>query len=677
MEYGEMGIGVERRWFKFRLTRATAIAAMFAISAVGLSACSPPRSVAAVCHVWDTQALALHNQYQAESDNVSAQSLGDLFAAPANLGRLMGNMAAVAPVGIEADFQALQQAFSQIASSEGQAFTDPLAALGDGLVTSLAVSGSYDRVDSFLSANCGIPGSSPIGSVSSGASAVQTGDSAHTGYGCPTQSVDGQPPFADLLTGGTSEVQLTSELTALKKSRDTQVSTAARHLLVDVQGLSPAPTSSLEALGRLRFTSDNPVNLLQTLENEVASDCGGAQLLGADAVATFQQATPTPGPTGGIELGDSIYGTCSDGDLLGWTAPFSAVYSCGGTIETVNGSTGAITTSAASVLPNGNQDVELVGSNLMWLDADNTPSQGLTPGTWSVTMRVRGLDGSDIADVPIFTTQPTGPGGSTGSAQILASGTSGLVVDSTDLSGNQTVLIFDASGTRIASYPDTGQFFNGDSATFVTNDTVWIGQSGGGMLYDLHDQRSLADLTTGGGVSNAVQDGGCRARVLIEVANAAGSTSPYFVDDSSGSPTLTPVSAAYQGNAGDDSDVAAVVPGGVVTTGSDGSGGESVTLFEGTGGSPWTLPSTVAESVDEVGAWLVVTNTSGTKILVNPTTGAQTQAADNNLQSILTNGSSNDGASQSIVLADPAANAAVVEDSNSTYYDYTYSDVCL
>jgi hypothetical protein len=56
--------------------------------------------------------------------------------------------------------------------------------------------------------------------------------------------------------------------------------------------------------------------------------------------------------------------------------------------------------------------------------------------------------------------------------------------------------------------------------------------------------------------------------------------------------------------------VAAVVPGGVVTPDQDDAGGESVSFFEVVGKSPWTLPSTVVESVAQVGAWLLLTNTS-------------------------------------------------------------------
>jgi hypothetical protein len=139
---------------------ALALGACLFLAACGGSS----RSVAAVCNVWDTEGLALHEKF--ESANKSARGEGaagvlsalvSVIGAPNELARLMSQMAAVAPTSAEPDFEAVGTAFKKLSESEGKAFTDPLGALGGSLMESLAVSGSFTRVNGFLATNCGIP----------------------------------------------------------------------------------------------------------------------------------------------------------------------------------------------------------------------------------------------------------------------------------------------------------------------------------------------------------------------------------------------------------------------------------------------------------------------------------------------------------------------------------------
>jgi hypothetical protein len=144
----------------------TVALACFVAAASLVSACGgSSRSAAAVCKVWDTQGLALHNKFVAldraqASGGASGMlsSLVGLLGAPNDLATLMSQMAAVAPSSSEPDFTALAASFTKLSNAESQAVTDPLGALGSSLLSAVAVNGSFDRVNRFLSVNCGIPG---------------------------------------------------------------------------------------------------------------------------------------------------------------------------------------------------------------------------------------------------------------------------------------------------------------------------------------------------------------------------------------------------------------------------------------------------------------------------------------------------------------------------------------
>jgi hypothetical protein len=149
-----------------RGTRRLAAALALALSTcLVLTSCgASPRSVAAVCHVWDTQGLSLHDRFEAANSAVRTSgtsgllsALASIVGAPNELSKLMAEMADVAPGNAEADFNSVSTAFKKLSESESESLTNPLAALGGNLIEGFAVSGSLSRVDAFLSTHCGIP----------------------------------------------------------------------------------------------------------------------------------------------------------------------------------------------------------------------------------------------------------------------------------------------------------------------------------------------------------------------------------------------------------------------------------------------------------------------------------------------------------------------------------------
>jgi hypothetical protein len=132
------------------------------LAALKLSGCfGDDRSIAAVCQVWNTDGLALHNQLAGTSGTAQSNPFGtlaELGSAPGSHGRPDGQMAAVAPSDIEPSFQTLAAAFQQISQNAANGLNDPLSALAGGMAEAVSSRGAVDDVNNFLSKNCGVPG---------------------------------------------------------------------------------------------------------------------------------------------------------------------------------------------------------------------------------------------------------------------------------------------------------------------------------------------------------------------------------------------------------------------------------------------------------------------------------------------------------------------------------------
>lgn len=145
--------------------RPGALLALALSTCLLLSSCGgSSRSVASVCHVWDTQGLSLHDKFEAADTAVRTSgtsgllsALASVVGAPNELSKLMTEMANVAPHEAQGDFESVATAFKKLSESESESLKNPLEALGSNLVEGFAVSGSLSRVDTFLSVHCGIP----------------------------------------------------------------------------------------------------------------------------------------------------------------------------------------------------------------------------------------------------------------------------------------------------------------------------------------------------------------------------------------------------------------------------------------------------------------------------------------------------------------------------------------
>ncbi len=640
------------------------------------------RSAAAVCHVWDTSAVALHNKYakDAQSGN-GLESFLDVITAPNDLATLMDQMSAVAPTNIEPDFQALADAFHKASSVSGGDITDPLGAIASGLINGLAVSGSEQRVNSYLEANCaGSPGIG--GGGSSGSSSVASSIQGCLSGGA-TDEEDGESPMAALLTGATTSDSATlrsslstlmTDLNRLSSSKSRSLSSDAQKLSKQIQEESPTPGSALEALGRLRFAGDNPDAELAAIDSSYTSSCNRVSAFGSDALAAFKAVTPAPNPSGGVIPGSNVYGACEDGSFSEVVEPLTLVYTCGTSIDLVNGTTGAVAGSG-NFLPNTeNPSFQLAGQRAVWVTTDVSPAQGLTIPTWGVTLHIRDLSGNNIGDVVVVSPQDE-QNGQSGQSQLLYADSNVIIVsvESPDDQSNQ-LYFYTPDGKLSASTPNNVEGADFDTGEPVTSEMVELSASGPAAVYST----SGALVDDSGDIST---DQGCGSNAVVSILNANEGDSNQGYDrltDSPSGPVVTHLGASALPEDNDPSlgerlpTLTGIVPEGIVSKRFNG----DVVLYRWDGSIGWTISSQVASDVTVVGGWVVIQNQSNQDVVVDPSTGEQASGLSDELQNVLQSEEGGEDPGNIVEIADPAANEVVVRTSDNVIHRFTYTQFC-
>lgn len=138
------------------------VAACVVTLALGLSGCiGSSRSTAAVCHVFETDAVAFHNHYEEEAKTTNESNafgaLADVGEAPGRLAEIMSKMEAVAPSDIEPAFKTLAGAFKEMSQNEGKDALDPLSGLASGFSLAFSSAHAFSEVDTYLTKHCRRP----------------------------------------------------------------------------------------------------------------------------------------------------------------------------------------------------------------------------------------------------------------------------------------------------------------------------------------------------------------------------------------------------------------------------------------------------------------------------------------------------------------------------------------
>jgi hypothetical protein len=126
---------------------------------LGLAACGAgsDRSPEAYCRAFYGSAAPIRQSYVEAGEEVESDPLKavvTLLGSPGDLTVIFDSMAEHAPDEIRADTEAARDALKKEQDALGDEFSDPLGALGAGVIAGLTSSGSFSRVDSYLNEHC-------------------------------------------------------------------------------------------------------------------------------------------------------------------------------------------------------------------------------------------------------------------------------------------------------------------------------------------------------------------------------------------------------------------------------------------------------------------------------------------------------------------------------------------
>lgn len=633
------------------------LAAAAMVAALGLAACGgPDRSAAAFCAELKTDTGRMSQRATTNNPDLSSQ----LGAALGNLGdftRMLHQLDDRAPDVIKTDMDQTVKAWDDQQQALAQAARDPLGAMVASLTSSLFNSASIHAVDEYAVDNCGM---SIFGTVATqvpggGSGQPSTPPSANAGgsFDCPA---DSDVDYSSIVDNQTTYAQLTQILQDLEQG-PSAVSGAASALAKAASGLSPAPATSLEALGRLAFAGSDPTTLLKSLNSAVAGACGGSGIWSDDTANGFVSfGPPALLPDGGVQIG-GVYGACLDEGPDGWAPPFTEIINCqDGTVDVVDLATGAVTTlqgpaQDTDTVKSG--DISVAGGEIAWVTVEIQPAQGLTQATWTATLHIRGTHGETVADVQV----EHGKGDAPSAGGFLDFATAGHILITLSAGGGKMV---DGSGATLWTTKVTpdNRVSQPTPHSLVLDASHVVNIDTGRVLYTFpYDDNKGSDVNGCGTLALVTGDFDDDGAWVSESASGAVSVKS----------ASTSLMGKLSGNAG-------VTTHGVVSD-SDG----SVRAFGTSGQQLWSISDSIAQGEVYAGSWIVVTNPSGQQVLVNARTGKDASQAQADVAAVLLK--LNDHLT--IGYADPGAGIAIVYGDSSgdssqgqVAYKMTYQQVC-
>lgn len=147
---------------------AMVVATVGLLIAVPSCAFTSHRSVTKYCSTFYGEGEELRQKFL--KVNPEADPLGGLAAlagAPGDYEVFFARLADVAPGEIQHDVEAIRDALKKQKEQAADVATNPLGTLASGFITSLQVSGSYERVDRYTRERCGPPPRASAGTESS------------------------------------------------------------------------------------------------------------------------------------------------------------------------------------------------------------------------------------------------------------------------------------------------------------------------------------------------------------------------------------------------------------------------------------------------------------------------------------------------------------------------------
>lgn len=613
------------------------------VLAAGLTACGGPgRSAASFCAELKADTGRMSQHPTAAGPGLTSQ----FSAALGNLGdftRMLHQLDQRAPDEIRAAMDQTVKAWDDQQQALSQAAQDPAGTTTASLASSMSGAASIRAVDEYAVDNCGatIFGAValPTGGPGTSPSSAPSADTAAS-FQCPE---DSDVDYSSILANDTTYRQLTGILQDLRHG-PAAVARAATAIADGLAKLTPVPSTSLEALVRLRFRGIDPVSLLATLNSAISGSCGAGIWADATVNGFPTLTTPYQLDTGGVRTGGA-YGQCDGQQPAGWAPPFDEIVNCGdGTLAVVDLTTGAVTHVTG---PRAGQaaDVAVAGDKIVWVTVETSASQG---NAWTATLHIRDLHGATVADKQI----DSGQGDPPDVRGFLNFTTAGHIL--LDVGGGSRMV--DTTGATLWSSATRA----GDDTSQPTPSSLVLGSS---RLVDIDTGRTLHTFASGQS-KDTTTDGCGTTAVVTEYLGATVTVS----ESAAGIVTVRPVPATLADSLGGYF--------GVTTTGPVVDSNGYLRGYSRAGTQLWKIPDGTAKREQYAGRWVVVTDPSGARLLVDGATGKDTAAAHPDVVGPL----GDVGDNLTIAYADRGSGIAIVTGSSPTLgqvaYQLPYQSVC-
>jgi hypothetical protein len=588
------------------------------------------RSASAMCDTYVSEAVKFRAQLQGP---VGLASFLSLLSAPNDLALVFEKMDRVAPPDIEPDVATIRDAFKAEANGAGAAALNPVGALVSGLAQGAATSGSFTRVDSWLSAHC----QAQLAQLQGTANGAST--PANTNPDCTV--LENRPVSPDQTSSDSSTAQdapisdLTGVLEKLATKGGTPLGDAVTALRVAINALSPPATTTLEALGRIRFAGQDPAALVHRLDAATEQACG-ADVFGSGRADFLNTLGPSPIDDASAKLTSTLFGApCKGPDVL---PPFGVGYLCRRTKSNVIGQNELndykivdLRTGSMRVIP----DIPLLESVLStglaaWEETTTTPAQGLSVPLYSTTLYIQPFDGRPKVSVPIETNSVNPPAANSGNPN--QGGIFAVRRDRVLVADNNKYFLFDGSGKQIAS-PDIGTYVVDQGEKAIGSDGLLLtGGDNDAVIFDFNSGR-IIDLGRAEYGADLTQSG-CNDRAIVHVTGiVAQDSKTWLVTDTSSGLAIAAVQPSTQ-----DGGLYAARPN-VLVTNADGNQGQQFGA-EGlhlNGTVAWSLGADVIGIPNVIGGWVVGHNQSGQMLIIDPETGKLATDLSARLNSLLLN----------------------------------------
>lgn len=591
------------------------------------------------CTIWWDRTSGLRGRWSETANADPVASLLLLIGAPGELARFFDRTAREAPDEIVDDLEALSEHFDRSVERSGEAVRDPLAFLVGGLASGAAVSGSFERVNDYVTTNCPVPAELAASASARTSAACQRVTATKVDE---SSSVDEFTEFLD-----------DAEATGLEAAEP------ARKLRSAIRSLDPEARFGFEALGRLRFpgASKPRVDVDAAFRRLIAVTLQTCAVTGGtSAEELLEQVGPRPG----LVVTDSLYGRCGTRRFLG---PSSAIYTCDDHEEVVDLETGIIDVLERTPPATGGSGVLPDGSGAWQLDIVTHPAQGLEQPAWSATVSFVDYRKKNRQTVALVDhrsgsapTEPNAPRFS-----VVYADPARIVTAERDPSdsGVSYLTVRTWDGAEIARH-------RGEGYEAFVSPVILDGPS---VAFTGYRPSLLLDVTTG--EAELRPDGFVRTHPTYCPDGDILTVDDDEVFRVSGTPAVLKSLGAPRGAA--------------IGDGFLSSDQEGFAYIAADGSVKWTIPRTIATDIEVVFNWLVATNRSGAVVLVDRDTGREATSVSNETSRLVRRlhedaGSYPDSEGRpsisSLELVDPSTDTVIFQDDGTSFSRHRLSDLC-